>query len=143
MREYAGLARARLAFHEEGPAPVDHRRPLGGVQAVERVGHGGLAYAAMTPSSGGSLPPPTGWILCRRATAGVRRALALYPETAQRARTTGRGEGGDLALVIDRAAEDAVFAELEALGVGLTAVSEERGEVLVAGGGRPTSSSTP
>jgi myo-inositol-1(or 4)-monophosphatase len=65
----------------------------------------------------------------------VRRALALYPDPAQRARTTGRGEGGDLALVIDRAAEDAIFAELEALGIGLTAVSEERGEVLVSGGG--------
>ena len=89
----------------------------------------------MTPSSGGSLTAADWLDLCRRATAGVRRALALYPETAQRARTTGRGEGGDMALVIDRAAEDAVFAELEALGVGLTAVSEERGEVHVAGGG--------
>ena len=48
---------------------------------------------------------------------------------------TGRGEGGDMALVIDRAAEDAIFAELEALGVPLTAVSEERGEVAIAGGG--------
>ncbi len=40
-----------------------------------------------------------------------------------------------MTLAIDRAAEDAIFAELEALGVGLTAVSEERGEVEIAGGG--------
>ena len=76
------------------------------------------------------------WLgLCRRATAGVRSALEAYPTPTDRARTTGRGEGGDLALAIDRAAEDAIFAELEALGLGLTAVSEERGHVAVSGGG--------
>ena len=37
--------------------------------------------------------------------------------------------------MIDRAAEDAVFAELEALDGGLLAISEERGEVEVNGGG--------
>jgi myo-inositol-1(or 4)-monophosphatase len=86
--------------------------------------------------------PPEGvpvhgeWLrACRRATAGVRVALEPYPETAQRAETAGRGEGGDLALVIDRAAEDAVFHELEALGLGLTAISEERGRVSLGGGG--------
>jgi myo-inositol-1(or 4)-monophosphatase len=36
--------------------------------------------------------------------------------------------------VIDRAAEDAIFAEIEGLGVPVTAVSEERGEVEIAGG---------
>ena len=44
----------------------------------------------------------------------------------------GRGEGGDRSLVIDRRAEDIVFAELEALhaaGHELKVVSEERGEV--------------
>ncbi len=40
-----------------------------------------------------------------------------------------------MTLTIDRAAEDAVFAELEALGVPVTAISEERGEVAIAGGG--------
>lgn len=40
-----------------------------------------------------------------------------------------------MALAIDRGAEDAIFAELERLGLGLTAISEERGEVTVAGGG--------
>ena len=76
------------------------------------------------------------WLaLCRRATAGVNDALRAYPDPAGRARTTGRGEGGDLALAIDRAAEEAIFAELEGLGLGLTAISEERGHVAVGGGG--------
>jgi len=76
------------------------------------------------------------WLgLCRRAASGVREALAAYPTTAQRAEPTGRGEGGDVALIIDRAAEDAVFSELERLDVPVTAVSEERGQVAIAGGG--------
>lgn len=80
--------------------------------------------------------PRADWLgLCRRATAGVRTALGAYPASADRAQTTGRGEGGDLALAIDRAAEDAIFAELEGLGQPLTAVSEERGHVAIAGGG--------
>jgi myo-inositol-1(or 4)-monophosphatase len=78
----------------------------------------------------------TDWLgLCRRATAGVRTALEAFSIPSERARTTGRGEGGDLALAMDRAAEDAIFAELEALGLELTAVSEERGHVAVNGGG--------
>ncbi|HYZ70127.1 MAG TPA: inositol monophosphatase family protein [Thermoleophilaceae bacterium] len=76
------------------------------------------------------------WLaLCRRATEGVRSALEGFPTPDDRARTTGRGEGGDMALAIDRAAEDAIFAELEALRLPLTAVSEERGHVPIAGGG--------
>jgi myo-inositol-1(or 4)-monophosphatase len=58
-----------------------------------------------------------------------------YPRYEDRAEKTGRGEGGDMALIIDRAAEDAVFAELEALGEPLTAISEERGRVAIHGGG--------
>lgn len=80
--------------------------------------------------------PDSDWLaLCRRAGGGVAAALARYPTRAERERPTGRGEGGDMALVIDRAAEDAVFAELEALGQPLTVISEERGEVALAGGG--------
>src|SRR3954468_4930090 len=76
------------------------------------------------------------WLaLCRRALAGARSALELYPTTAARSEGTGRGEGGDVALVIDRAAEDAIFAELESLGAPLTVISEERGTVGLAGGG--------
>jgi myo-inositol-1(or 4)-monophosphatase len=76
------------------------------------------------------------WLaLCRRAARGVREALGAFPSLEERAVETGRGEGGDTALVIDRAAEDAVLAELEALGEPLTVVSEERGEVTLGGGG--------
>ena len=86
------------------------------------------------PGSGQALD--VDWLaLCRRATDGVRRVLERYPTAAERGIGTGRGEGGDTALVIDRAAEDAVFEELEALELPLTAVSEERGEVALAGGG--------
>ncbi len=79
------------------------------------------------------------WLaLCRRASEGVMQALDRHPLTADRATQTGRGEGGDMTLVIDREAEDAVFAELEALGKPLTAVSEERGAVAIHGGGPVT-----
>jgi myo-inositol-1(or 4)-monophosphatase len=73
--------------------------------------------------------------LCGRAGRAVEEELRGYPTTTERARETGRGVGGDQSLVIDGAAEDAVFRELEALGAPVTAVSEERGPVQVAGGG--------
>ena len=76
------------------------------------------------------------WLaLSRRSLEGVRAELARYPTTADRGAETGRGEGGDMTLVIDRAAEDAIFAELDALGLPLTAISEERGRVELGGGG--------
>jgi myo-inositol-1(or 4)-monophosphatase len=61
--------------------------------------------------------------------------VARHRTTAERAVETGRGKGGDTTLVIDRAAEDAVIRELEASGVGVTALCEERGEVTIGGGG--------
>ena len=82
------------------------------------------------------LPDSTDWVeFCRRAAEAARDAVQAYGSTAERAVETGRGEGGDTAYVIDRAAEDAVFREIEGLGVPLTAISEERGEIAVAGGG--------
>jgi myo-inositol-1(or 4)-monophosphatase len=78
----------------------------------------------------------TDWLaVCRRAVDGVREAMARYPDPADRAVPTGRGEGGDIALVIDRAAEDAIFREFEALDLPLTVISEERGHVDLNGGG--------
>jgi myo-inositol-1(or 4)-monophosphatase len=80
--------------------------------------------------------PEADWLgFCRRAAAGARQALLRFPTAAERGVETSRGEGGDMTLVIDRAAEEAVFAELDALGVPLTAISEERGELDVHGGG--------
>ncbi len=84
----------------------------------------------MPPSS---KPPDADWLgACRRATEGLRAILAQHPTTLERAVETGRGEGGDLALVIDRAAETAVFDQLDGLhaqGARFAVVSEERGEV--------------
>ena len=80
--------------------------------------------------------PDADWIgFCRRAGAAAREAVASYSTRAERSVEAGRGEGGDMAYVIDTASEDAIFAELEALDVPVTAVSEERGEVAIGGGG--------
>ena len=79
--------------------------------------------------------PEADWLgLCRRAAHAAREAVAAFSTTAERSVQHGRGEGGDTTLAVDKAAEDAVFAELEAFGVPLMAVSEERGELAVGGG---------
>jgi myo-inositol-1(or 4)-monophosphatase len=76
------------------------------------------------------------WLgLCRSAAGAARDALAPFSSPAERARETWRGQGGDMALAIDRAVEDAVLAELDRFAVGVRVVTEERGEVEVAGGG--------
>jgi myo-inositol-1(or 4)-monophosphatase len=81
--------------------------------------------------------PEADWLaFSRRAADAGRTALRRFPETVERSRRVGRGEGGDMTLAIDAAVEDALFAELETLGVGLCAVSEERGLVEIGGGGR-------
>jgi myo-inositol-1(or 4)-monophosphatase len=67
----------------------------------------------------------------------VRHALGEHPETADRGRRLERGEGGDVTMVLDRVAEEAVFEELEASGQGFTAISEEAGVVELNGGGPP------
>jgi myo-inositol-1(or 4)-monophosphatase len=80
---------------------------------------------------------PIDWLdVCRRISA---RQADLFEETltiAERTVYDGRGEGGDMALELDRACEDIVFEELEALGPGhpMIAISEERGEVELGGG---------
>lgn len=79
-------------------------------------------------------PGAEDWLAaCRRAVDKVRDMLDDRPTIAERVKETGtRGEGGDRTLLIDEAAEDFVFAELEALhsaGARFTAVSEERGFV--------------
>lgn len=69
----------------------------------------------------------------RRAVDVQRRLFAAEPTVAGRTEYEGVGEGGDRSLVLDRRAEDAVFAELDRLhaesDASFTAVSEERGEV--------------
>jgi len=70
---------------------------------------------------------------CRRSTDALGAILAAAAPGPERLRETGTiGEGGDRTLVLDQAAEDAVFAELEGLhdaGARFTAISEERGVV--------------
>ena len=70
---------------------------------------------------------------CREATEGLRAVLREHPTSHERVEETGeRGGGGDQTLVIDQAAEDRVFAQLERLhdsGARFCAVSEERGVV--------------
>ena len=92
----------------------------------------------MTP---GETAMDADWLgACRAAVDGLRDVLRAHPGTRQRAVETGdRGEGGDRTLVIDEGAEQAVFAQLDALhaaGHRFTAVSEERGEVDYGGAGR-------
>jgi len=70
---------------------------------------------------------------CRRSAGALGAILAAAAPGAERLRETGTiGEGGDRTLVLDQAAEDAVFAELKGLhdaGARFTAISEERGVV--------------
>ena len=80
------------------------------------------------------MPAEPDWLsACRRSAEAVRDILQDNPTVAQRARETGTtGEGGDATLLIDKAAEDAVFAELDKLhaaGGRFSALSEERGRV--------------
>ena len=79
-------------------------------------------------------PDPADWLgACRRSVTAIRGMLNEHPTIADRVRETGtRGEGGDRTLLIDQAAEDVVFAELEQLhdrGARFKAISEERGVV--------------
>jgi myo-inositol-1(or 4)-monophosphatase len=80
--------------------------------------------------------PSAEWLaLSRRALERAREALAEFDDPDARARETWRGQGGDMALAIDRAAEDAVLGELRRSAPGVSVVSEERGAVDAAGGG--------
>jgi myo-inositol-1(or 4)-monophosphatase len=70
---------------------------------------------------------------CREAVEGLRGVLQAAGTTEERARETGsRGSGGDRTLLIDSAAEQVVFDQLESLsaaGFRFHALSEERGEI--------------
>ena len=76
--------------------------------------------------------------ICRRIVAAQKAIFAAARTSEERTVYEGIGEGGDRTLVIDRQAEDVVFAELEKLageGASFVAVSEERGEVSFGSGG--------
>jgi myo-inositol-1(or 4)-monophosphatase len=76
--------------------------------------------------------------LCRRVVARQRELFASHRTIGAPTEYAGRGEGGDMSLVLDRRCEDIVFEELEGVaaeGTPLIAVSEERGEVELGEGG--------
>ena len=123
LAQHGGLAGARAAEHEQGAAGVgDGLELAGGRRHHRRIG----PVAAPDPAR------DTDWLrICRRATSELRGILRDRPTTAERVREVGTlGEGGDRTLLIDAAAEDAVFNQLAGLhdqGLRFTAVSEERG----------------
>src|SRR3954469_20390449 len=85
-------------------------------------------------------PTADDWLAaCRRAVDQVRTMLEDRPTIAERVKETGTsGEGGDRTLLIDEAAEDVVFKELQDLhdrGARFKAISEERGNVDFGGDG--------
>ncbi len=83
--------------------------------------------------AGEGLASAVDWLAaCRRMVDAQREIFAAAPGIADRTVYDGVGEGGDMALVIDRRCEDAVFDELRATheqGSEFLAISEERGEV--------------
>ncbi len=87
-----------------------------------------------------ALPPQDWFAACARIVDAQAELLARNRGIAARTVYAGVGEGGDRSLVIDREAEEIVFAELEALhrgGAQFTAISEERGEVVFGDGASP------
>ncbi len=80
----------------------------------------------------------TDWLeLCRDAMADVDAVLADLPTRVEREPVLRLGEGGDETTAVDAAAEDAVLRRLRELGIPLTVVSEEVGELQLHGGGGP------
>jgi myo-inositol-1(or 4)-monophosphatase len=81
---------------------------------------------------------PVDWLdVCRRISARQSELFAGTTSIAERTNYEGRGEGGDMTLTLDRQCEDIVFEELERIAGAhpLIAISEERGEVELGGGG--------
>jgi myo-inositol-1(or 4)-monophosphatase len=76
--------------------------------------------------------------ICREIVAAMELVFERYPTFADRDVHVGRGAGGDNTLLIDKAAEDAVFAALERAaaehGVTFSVLSEERGSVRIGAG---------
>jgi myo-inositol-1(or 4)-monophosphatase len=78
----------------------------------------------------------TDWLeLSRACVRDIDVVLRRLPTRLEREPVLRAGEGGDDTTAIDDAAERAIVARLEALGTGLTLVSEELGVLALSGGG--------
>ncbi|MBI5311380.1 MAG: hypothetical protein HZB14_10210 [Actinobacteria bacterium] len=77
--------------------------------------------------------------ICAEIAADMRSMFARFPTFADRNIGVGRGAGGDNTLIVDEAAEDAVFAVLERVAgehdAAFSVLSEERGTVEYGGSG--------
>src|SRR3954466_3257034 len=72
----------------------------------------------------------TDWLeVCRTCVADVRAVLVELPTRAEREPVVGQGRGGDETAAIDKAAEDASVARLQAADSDITIVSEEVGRI--------------
>ena len=79
------------------------------------------------------------WVdVSRACVRDLEAVLAALPTRLEREPVLGPGEGGDDTTAIDGAAESAVVQRLEALGTGLTLVSEEVGVQTLGDGGSLT-----
>jgi myo-inositol-1(or 4)-monophosphatase len=80
----------------------------------------------------------TDWLaFSRDCVRDLEVVLSELPTRAEREPVLRAGEGGDDTTAVDAAAEQAVVARLEALGLDLTLVSEELGVRTFGGGGAP------
>ena len=86
-------------------------------------------------AEGGEGTDSDDWLAAFRRACDRIGAAAASMSPAERREPTGDGAGGDVTVMIDRVAEDIVIAEIEALGMPLTLLSEEAGTLAVAGGG--------
>lgn len=86
-------------------------------------------------AEGGEGPDTGAWLAAfRRGCDRVAEAVAALP-VERRREPCGRGAGGDVTVLVDRVAEDALLDELRALGRPARVLSEEVGETAVCGGG--------
>lgn len=86
-------------------------------------------------AEGGEEPDTGAWLAAfRRGCDRVAEAVGALP-AGRRREPCGRGAGGDVTVLVDRVAEDALLDELRALGRPARVLSEEVGETAVCGGG--------
>src|SRR6185436_16481016 len=106
--------------------------------SIGRNGSDGRVGRQAAPNTIARVEREIDWLdACRRMAARQADLFERTRSIAERTEYEGRGEGGDMTLKLDRQCEDIVFEELERIaadGIAMSAVSEERGEVLLGSG---------